>query len=201
MIKEFFQNNLQFRNNKVIYYIKGVISFITPRFVLDREIKSIYKMLDKYDRTEINERVNYYNKQSDTLNPDLFRQNIFCHDKNCVTTEYILSQQDLGFDRIYSVETSSGEGGGKITLSEYKKSWSKYASSYFLDLYDITKYFPQNLKIIFRFGDITDVKYPAITKSRPLNVDNSNNILLKLNKSRHFVFVKDKKHFHKKKIY
>jgi len=82
-------------------------------------------------------------------------------------------------------------------LSQFK--YSGRHSAYFFDAYEFTRYFADNLKIAFRFGDITDVKYPAITKSRPLNVNNADNVLLKLDKSRHFVFLKDKKPFAKKK--
>lgn len=55
-------------------------------------------------------------------------------------------------------------------------------------------------------GDIIIVPdYPSIVKSRPLvtgdqrlSIDNTNSVVMKLEKDRHFVFVNDTKPFHEK---
>ena len=46
------------------------------------------------------------------------------------------------------------------------------------------------------FGDIThSPDVPSIVKSRPINENNQNSILLKLNKIRHFTYTKDSNEF------
>ncbi len=72
--------------------------------------------------------------------------------------------------------------------------------TYFFDTYEHTKYFPKRLKMSYFFGDITAIPdAPSFVKSRPINGDISNSVLLKLNKVRHFNFINDKKPFHEKK--
>jgi uncharacterized protein YfbU (UPF0304 family) len=76
----------------------------------------------------------------------------------------------------------------------------KGSKTYFFDLYEYSKYFPQHLKGHFLFGDITEVPpKPGFVKSRPVE-NNINSVLLKWNKVRHFIFVKkDSKTFSEKK--
>ncbi len=65
--------------------------------------------------------------------------------------------------------------------------------TYYFDLLEYLRYFNKNLKISYLFGDITTIpKEPSFLKSRPIEGDNQNSILLKLNKVRHFIFVDDK---------
>ncbi|HUQ97215.1 MAG TPA: glycosyl transferase family 90 [Chitinophagaceae bacterium] len=68
--------------------------------------------------------------------------------------------------------------------------------TYKFDAFEYTRYFDDALKAQFIFGDVTHVHTsPAIQKSRPIAGNNANAVLLKLNKARHFVFVKDAKPF------
>jgi len=61
------------------------------------------------------------------------------------------------------------------------------------------KYFDYSRKISYSFGDIINVPdIPTIVKSRPICEKNSNSILMKLNKVRHFIFVDDKIDFEDK---
>ncbi len=71
---------------------------------------------------------------------------------------------------------------------------------YYFDTVEYLRYFRSDLKAHFLFGDITHVPdVPSITKSRPVPGDNRNSVLLKLEKMRHFMFVKyDKPHSTKK---
>lgn len=79
-----------------------------------------------------------------------------------------------------------------------KKDGSKV---YFFDFHEYLKYFKPNLKVTYLFGDITEIpKTPSFVKSRPISNKNTNSIILKWNKVRHFIYVKnDKKKFTKKK--
>jgi hypothetical protein len=76
----------------------------------------------------------------------------------------------------------------------------KQHKTYFFDSYEYTRYFNQELKADFKFGDVTFVpEEPAIVKSRPISGNNSNSVILNLDKVRHFMFLNDKKDFRKKK--
>lgn len=75
----------------------------------------------------------------------------------------------------------------------------KTPKSYYFDTYEYAKYFDQNLFIDYAFGDInTILDFPVITKSRPITGNNGNNILLNLDKARHFVSVEDTTPYSKK---
>lgn len=71
------------------------------------------------------------------------------------------------------------------------------------DGYAISKYFSDDLRWIKRYGDINYfLPEPAVCKDRPIGnkwEDNQNNVLLKLDKNRHFIFLKDTQKFKDKK--
>ena len=72
----------------------------------------------------------------------------------------------------------------------------KSPKAYNFDTFEYTRYFKKSLKANFLFGDIIHVAdTPTLQKSRPITDDNANAILLKLDKKRHFVFVKDDKKY------
>ena len=59
-----------------------------------------------------------------------------------------------------------------------------------------TRYFSPDLLLDKHFGDWTTIcETPSIVKTRPLSGDNINNVILNLDKVRHFVFLKDKRTF------
>jgi len=65
-------------------------------------------------------------------------------------------------------------------------------TTHFFDTYRVARYFAKELSIALAFGDnTTNPPVPSIVKSRPLNTDNTNAVLLKLNALRHFMFVRD----------
>lgn len=75
----------------------------------------------------------------------------------------------------------------------------KTPKSYYFDTYEYARFFDENLLIDYAFGDVnTILPIPMITKSRPIAGNNENNILLNLDKARHFVSVDDRKNFDKK---
>ncbi|MFC6269336.1 glycosyl transferase family 90 [Frigoriflavimonas asaccharolytica] len=93
----------------------------------------------------------------------------------------------------------------KIEFSDAKHTVSdllhpKTPKAYYFDTYEFAKYFPKNWVIDYEFGDVNSIlKRPAICKSRPIFGNNENNILLNLDKARHFVTVKDELKFSDKK--
>ena len=75
----------------------------------------------------------------------------------------------------------------------------KTPKAYYFDTAEFTKHFPQNQKIDFEFGDVnTNLESPKITKSRPIDDDNKNNVILNLDKVRHFISVNDDKKYNEK---
>jgi hypothetical protein len=76
----------------------------------------------------------------------------------------------------------------------------KKDKTYFFDCYEYTRYFSHDLKVDYKFGDVTFVPSgPSIVKSRPISDNNLNSVVLNLDKVRHFTFINDKKDFRKKK--
>ncbi len=68
--------------------------------------------------------------------------------------------------------------------------------NYFYDSYEYLLYFDKNLEFILESGDVNyNISYPALTKSRPIDSNNSNNVILNLDKIRHFAFIKDEIQF------
>lgn len=58
---------------------------------------------------------------------------------------------------------------------------------YYYDLKEFARYFDTELLIDVEFGDVIKVpKVPTIVKDRPIRVDNSNAVIMKLDKFRHF---------------
>ena len=77
-----------------------------------------------------------------------------------------------------------------IQIKNFKKGAK--GTVYYLDLKEFLHYFNPNSKITYHFGDETHVNvYPTLFKARPLGVPNENSILFKLEKWRHFRWVKD----------
>ncbi|NGM63277.1 lipopolysaccharide biosynthesis protein [Sphingobacterium sp. SGG-5] len=70
---------------------------------------------------------------------------------------------------------------------------------YYFDSKVYLRYFDPRFRFNILPGDIVDVpEFPTIVKSRPIAGDNTNSILLNLDKSRHFNFIKDEIPFHQK---
>lgn len=70
---------------------------------------------------------------------------------------------------------------------------------YYLDARETVRYFDSGLKANFLFGDNTKIpSYPSLTKSRPIQAENQNAVLMKYNKVRHFAFVEDPVPFERK---
>lgn len=71
---------------------------------------------------------------------------------------------------------------------------------YFFDSMEYLRYFRQDLKANLLFGDINYTPaIPSLTKTRPIGGNNSNAIIMKFNKIRHFKFVHDKTRYDDKK--
>ena len=71
--------------------------------------------------------------------------------------------------------------------------------TYFFDTYQYSRFFKKKFKLNMLFGDITHIPgLPSIVKSRPIDDENHNSVLMKLNKVRHFTYTNDKNKFEDK---
>lgn len=81
-----------------------------------------------------------------------------------------------------------------------KLKLGKELKVYYFDSYEYTRFFNPQLNAEFLFGDIIHIpEIPSFVKSRPINGDNTNSIVLKLDKIRHFRLINDTKQFINKK--
>lgn len=65
-------------------------------------------------------------------------------------------------------------------------------STYYYDSREALQWFNPELRWHYLFGDIRDIPTePTVVKSRALGTDNSNSVLLKLDRCRHFVYIND----------
>ena len=93
----------------------------------------------------------------------------------------------------------------KVSLGEDSELLSSFrlkgkSKTYFFDTYEYSRYFDPRMRLAYKFFDITYVPdQPSIVKSRPLTTDNTNSVILKLNKIRHFTYTRDKRAFRDKK--
>ena len=72
-------------------------------------------------------------------------------------------------------------------------------STYFFDSREIVRWFDPELRWQYLFGDVRDIPdSPTIVKSRNLTDNNANSVLLKLDKLRHFVYLRDTMDFARK---
>lgn len=83
-------------------------------------------------------------------------------------------------------------------LAEFHRKGHR--SVYYFDSYEYVRCFPPFLRWCYLFGDVRDVPVvPAIVKSRPVKGENANSVLLNMDKVRHFVFLRDRIPYPRKK--
>ncbi len=114
------------------------------------------------------------------------------------------SLSDFDFDYIKNRVNYYNKLNKEIKLNKDDESLNNFKiknfhRTYFFDTYQYTRFFEKRLKLNMLFGDIThSPDVPSIVKSRPINENNQNSILMKLNKIRHFTYTKDSNKFDNK---
>jgi hypothetical protein len=82
-------------------------------------------------------------------------------------------------------------------VKDFKKTGG---SAYYFDLLKVIKCFPRQSRFKYINGDVTDVPdEPSFLKSRPIEGNNTNSVLLKLNAVRHYLFIEGDKPYEEKK--
>jgi len=75
------------------------------------------------------------------------------------------------------------------TITQFQKT---KGTGYYFDLKEFLHYFQKQARLAYHFGDETHVNdSPTLFKARPIEGNNANSILFKLNKRRHFRWVQD----------
>ncbi len=121
--------------------------------------------------------------------------------KHLIDEENIINK-DYVFSRVGYYNKIEGSFVLKDFTTVKKFKFRHEHSIYFFDTYGLTKYFDYKEKFAYVFGDVVEIpKEPAFVKSRPISAgeENCKSVLLKLNKIRHYKFVKDKIKFVNKK--
>lgn len=151
------------KNSHLTFYLKGYLRYIYPKCILRRKRNAI---LSKFEKMSANEQT-------------YIRQRV---DYYCKFTDHIVLPDDAS--RL-----------DQFTLKKRISYVNDYINStYFFDAYEFVRYFPQFLKWAYNPGDVNYLfPLPEITKSRPITFgdNNRNNILLNLDKVRHFVWIHD----------
>lgn len=109
-------------------------------------------------------------------------------------SDYILSRVNYynKLDLVKELPESSKQ------FSDLKKG-KEVSSVYFLDAYAVISWFKGSFKWNYVPGDVIHISnIPSIVKSRPIDGNNENSVLLKLVKVRHFIFINDKLKFSEK---
>ena len=123
-----------------------------------------------------------------------FRRNYYLRKiENHPDKDYIISRVNY-----YNKLAENASLSDKASLLKDHKLTKQY-KVYFFDSYEFTRYFPKNFKWGYMPGDVITVpEIPSVVKSRPLNDENENSVVMKLEKNRHFTFLKDSKPFSEK---
>ncbi len=147
------------KNSKLFYFVRCALRELVPGSICRAQVEHLIQSgLSKFNRADVLDRVDYYNKLSDPT--------------------------PLAKDAPLLREHRMGSRG----------------QVYYFDTREFTRFFPQSLRWRHLPGDITQVpNEPTIVKSRPIDGDNVNGVLLNLNKVRHFIFVDDDTPFEQKK--
>jgi hypothetical protein len=83
-----------------------------------------------------------------------------------------------------------------VYVKDFKRT---KGTDYYLDLKEFLHYFTPEARFAYHFGDDTHLNsYPTLFKARPIEGENANSVLFKLNKRRHFYWVKDTMAFSEK---
>lgn len=174
-IKELYHTLRGVRKNlRLTYELRALGMMLVPRSVCRQRLRSIkkeYERLPEKERSYIDERVAYY-----------------CHLPKGYT--HALGE---GFPMLKdnNLRKSNREYRSALARRKHRLAGPK---PFFYDSYEITRYFPLYLRWDIEGGDVnTEMEVPTITKSRRIPADGalSMNVLLKLNKVRHFIFFHD----------
>ncbi len=159
------------KNSLLWYNIKNLAAYCIPDCFYRQRLAEKLALAEKFDREEIELRVAYYNKLARPWSLAALKAHF---------NELRRDKAALRYENFAKIKDFTLAGGYKPT-------------SYYFDTYRYARYFDGDETIAFHFADVTTIpKVPEIVKSRPIGGNNENSVVLKLDKRRHFYFVKDR---------
>lgn len=165
-------NKSQKRNIQFFFQISSLFDLAKPYWLKKLERKrllSSFEYLSSELKLQVERRIEHYNK----LAPNS------CF-KGVETQQQVYKLSDLKMHAIIDGRRSG--------------------SNYCYDTLRYTRCYDQNLKACFVFGDVFWIpEQPSLVKSRPINGDNRNSVLMPLNRIRHFNFISDSSSFESKR--
>lgn len=164
-------NRSRKKKNRLFYQLSSIFDLAKPKFIKKierRALLSSYERLSPEIKSRVDQRVAHYNKLQPNTTFDF---------NNREESVYQLSELKL-----------HATFNGNRSRSNYC-----YDSMKYLRCYD------KHLNSCFAFGDVTWIPHqPSFVKSRPIEGENTNSVLLALNRVRHFNFIRDNIRFEKK---
>lgn len=156
------------KNSKLAYWIHSLSLVAAPlswcRWQRKRVLRQ-YEAMSEEEKRYVDERVEYYCRTS-------------LRDAEAAQLPTLADNNLVKKHRNYTSELAR------------RKGRLAGPSTYFFDSYEYTRCYPQSLHWNIEGGDVnTEMPLPTITKSRP--VGSQNNVLLNLDKCRHFLFFND----------
>ena len=157
------------KNMKWIYYGKAVFAMLPPSVFCRIRRRMLMRQFDAMTAEEkayITERVLYYCKLPAGVSVREINEQLPC---SKMAPPYV-----------------------PYTVGSYSLSNKRGNSVYFFDSYEHIRYFDSHLRFLVIPGDVfVELSAPAICKSRLISDGNSNNVLLNLDKVRHFLWIDD----------
>lgn len=156
---------------KLTYYVNNFVQLLIPNALLRSCLKKKLKTIERRaDKEYILERANYYNKLSKAA--------------------------PLPADSFSKKFPSYFIYLGK--LKDY--TFKTYHKVYYFDLKQYSRWFNSEYRFGYAAGDVYFTpEFPSIVKSRLLDTNNENSVIMKLDKQRHFMFINDPVPFNQKK--
>lgn len=144
-------------------YLRGMVPRFITQYMLGKRLKE-YEHLSEAEKMAILDRVDYYMKK---------------------TAPFSVPQINIRLGE-FSLKNCKSKG------RKTDESCGYIHSTHFYDIYEYSRYFSDDMRFAYTSGDVWyNLQEPGVCKSRPLKEGNENNVLLKMNKLRHFRWVKD----------
>lgn len=156
---------------KFVYFLSNYSRLLIPNAYYRNRLDKILSQVEhRPDKEYILKRVNYYNKLTEP---------------KTLPNESIIQRYPSYFIYLGSIE-------------DYKIS--SYHKVYYFDFQLFSRFFNRKFRWGYAAGDVYFTpQFPSIVKSRLLDNNNENSVVMKLDKLRHFIFVNDPVPFTQKK--
>ena len=157
------------KNQHFPYMLHGLLMLLMPnalyRYLLRKKL-NVFKSLPEEEKKYVQERVDYYCRLEEGT-----------------------KVSDIN-EHLPRIERPSKS----VLVKDYQYKNKVGNTSYFFDTYEYMRYFPSHFRFLTIPGDVFyHLPSPAIVKSRPISDPStlSNEVLLNLDKIRHFTWIKD----------